>query len=387
MSLRILHVTPYFSDAWAYGGIPRVATAQARGLARLGHKVTVVTTDACDARRRLECGWRAPDPEVDVRIFPNLSNRLAFHWQCYLPRGLGRFLRDAIGTFDIVHIHAHRNALQVMAAAACRRAKVPYVLGPNGTALLLERRIAAKQVWDLMWSGAIIRDAAAVVAVSPSERRQLLALGIADRRVSEVPNPIDLGDFAAPACQAPRTAAPPVVAFLGKVTPRKRLDVVVEAMARVSSRGARLAIAGSDMGGMAEALLRADTLGLGARIDRAGILTGRARLDWLAAADLVVYPAIDEAFGLVPLEALLCGTPVVVADDGGCAEVVGTLPGAQAVAAGDAGALAAAIDRVLGAPAAWRSAAAEGAAAAREPYGSEAVVARLDALYRKVLAH
>jgi glycosyltransferase involved in cell wall biosynthesis len=361
-----------------------VATAQARGLARLGHEVTVVTTDACDANRRLEAGCR--DDDLDVRIFPNLSNRLAFHWQCFLPRGLGRFLRHAIGRFDIVHIHAHRNALQVMAASACRRAKVPYVLGPNGTAPVLERRRAAKRVWDGLWGGAIIRDAAAVVAVSPSERRQLRALGIADGRLCEVPNPIELGDFAAPLWRVPGPATP-VVAFLGKITPRKRLDVVVDAMARVSSRSARLAIAGSDMGGLAAALRRAHTLGLGARIDRVGTLAGRARLEWMAAADVVVYPATDEAFGLVPVEALLCGTPVVVADDGGCAEMVGALPGAQAVRAGDAGALAAAIDRVLGDTEAWRSAAASGAAAVRERYGSEAVVARLDALYRKVLAH
>src|SRR6266481_4992845 len=52
--LRILHVTPYFTDAWAYGGIPRLATSLARGLARRGHHVTVCTTDARDASSRLE---------------------------------------------------------------------------------------------------------------------------------------------------------------------------------------------------------------------------------------------------------------------------------------------------------------------------------------------
>ena len=90
MSLRILHVTPYFTEAWAYGGIPRVAAAQVRGLMRLGHQVTVVTTDVRDADSRVRSG--SHDPEVDVHVFPNLSNRLAFHWQCYLPRGMSRFL-------------------------------------------------------------------------------------------------------------------------------------------------------------------------------------------------------------------------------------------------------------------------------------------------------
>src|SRR5262249_23881140 len=49
-SLRILHVVPYYQLAWAYGGIPRVATTLTQGLARRGHQVTVYTTDACDER-------------------------------------------------------------------------------------------------------------------------------------------------------------------------------------------------------------------------------------------------------------------------------------------------------------------------------------------------
>jgi glycosyltransferase involved in cell wall biosynthesis len=84
---------------------------------------------------------------------------------------------------------------------------------------------------------------------------------------------------------------------------------------------------------------------------------------------------------------LLCGTPVIVADDSGCAEVVGGLAGAQVVRAGDVPALASAIDRVLGQRPAWRAAAAAGGGMARERYGADVVVSRLDALYRKVLAN
>src|SRR5438067_1102280 len=103
--LRILHVTPYFSEAWAYGGIPRLAHSLTRGLARRGHQVTVCTTDACDGLARLprrpvpctaECVRESvkgrTDESVDVRVFPNVSNHLAYHWQCFLPRGLSDYL-------------------------------------------------------------------------------------------------------------------------------------------------------------------------------------------------------------------------------------------------------------------------------------------------------
>ena len=51
--LRILHVAPYSADAWAYGGIARLAGTLTRGLARRGHHVTFCATDVCDASSRL----------------------------------------------------------------------------------------------------------------------------------------------------------------------------------------------------------------------------------------------------------------------------------------------------------------------------------------------
>ena len=384
MSLRILHVAPYFSDAWAYGGIPRVAATLTRALARRGHHLTVCTTDAFDATRR------APEErthsDIDVRVFPNLSNRLAFSWQLYLPLGAGQFLRRAIHGFDIVHIHAHRHALQVAAASACRRAGVPYVLSPNGTAPQIERRLAAKRLWDAAWGTRDLRGAARVLAVSAAERAQLSALGVPADRVATLPNPVDLDEFDSE-IEDMAPAVAPRVAFLGKVTPRKRLDVLVRAMTAVARTDARLAIAGSDMGGLDRALRLASTLGLDTRLDLAATLAGRARLDWLRAADVVVYPSAHEVFGLVPLEALLVGTPVIVADDSGCGQILGAFDGAQVIAQGDVRALTAAIDRVLADGPLWRAAARRGAAAIRAKYGADVIATDLEAIYRGVLAH
>src|SRR5580765_440046 len=108
--LRVLHVTPYFSDAWAYGGIPRVAHSLARGLSRRGHQVTVCTTDAGDASTRHNAPPRARTGDgVDVRTFANASNRLAYHWQFFVPLGLDAYLRRHAASFDVAHLHACRN--------------------------------------------------------------------------------------------------------------------------------------------------------------------------------------------------------------------------------------------------------------------------------------
>ena len=52
--MKILHVTPFFYPAWAYGGIPRLSFHLAAEQARQGHTVHVVTTDALDENRRQE---------------------------------------------------------------------------------------------------------------------------------------------------------------------------------------------------------------------------------------------------------------------------------------------------------------------------------------------
>ena len=109
-SLRILHVTPYYTDAWAYGGIPRLATSLVNGLARRGHQVTVCTTDARDNSTRLPSAARSRTPEgVEVRIFRNVSNALAYRLQFFVPLGLDRYLRRHAKSFDVAHLHACRN--------------------------------------------------------------------------------------------------------------------------------------------------------------------------------------------------------------------------------------------------------------------------------------
>jgi glycosyltransferase involved in cell wall biosynthesis len=390
-SLRILHVTPYFSDAWAYGGIPRLAHALTRGLARRGHHVTVCTTDVCDRTNRLPRHPRARTADgVEVRVFPNLSNRLAYHLQFFLPVGLNRYLRRHAGSFDVAHLHACRNLPGVVAAFHLDRAGVPYVLAPNGTAPIIERRRGAKRLFDALAGRRVLEGAARVLAVSQAESRQLADLGVEHPSVRLIPNPVALDEFA-PAIERGRfrrefgIPAGPIVMYLGKLTPRKRLDVLVRAFAAMDGRAAILVVAGNDMGSGRSTRALVASLGLAHRTVFTGLLQGRTRLEALADADVVVYPSQDEIFGLVPLESLLSGTPVIVADDSGCGEVIRGTGGGIVVGLGDAAALAAAIATVLENRPLWRASAADAGAAVRSRYGDDVVCSQLDDLYRELV--
>jgi len=322
----------------------------------------VCTTDACDESTRVPSGERQVDG-VEWRVFPNLSNRLAYHLQLFLPLGLGNYLKRHAGTFDVAHLHACRNMPGALAAHHLRRTGVPYVLAPNGTAPRIERRLLAKHAFDVVAGRRILAGAARVLAVSDAERRQLSELGVPGGAIRVIPNPVDLDELASPVTPGNfrrRLALPcgPLVLFLGKLTPRKRLDVLTLGFARVRRSDASLVIAGNDMGAGGEARSLVRALGLERRTFFTGLLRAEQRLEALADADVLVYPSQHEIFGLVPLESLLSGTPVIVADDSGCGEVVRATGGGQVVPLGDADALARAIESVLKDPTAWRAAAA-----------------------------
>jgi glycosyltransferase involved in cell wall biosynthesis len=383
--LRILHVVPYYAEAWAYGGIPRLATTITRALTRRGHHVTVCTTDVRDQHARTAS---RPDRVggVDVRVFPNVSNALAYHLQFFTPIGLRSFLRSSAHTFDVAHIHACHNLPGAFAADALSRARVPYVVQPNGTALPIERRIAAKRLFARTVGRRVLARAARVIAVSDAERAQLLTLGVADWRIATIPNPIDESEFETPPdgfdCRS--RVAPdggPLVVYLGKLTPRKGVEDLVRAFARAGTANATLLIAGNDMGSGSRVARLVERMGLGRRVSLSGLLAGPARLDALAAADVVVYPSRDEVFGLVPLEALLCGAPVIVCGDSGCGEVISTVGGGLIVPHGDVCALTDAMDAILARRDEWRTRARSAADTVRRLYSSDAVCAQLEEVY------
>ena len=137
---------------------------------------------------------------------------------------------------------------------------------------------------------------------------------------------------------------------LGTVEPRKDLPTLVAAFDAMADTDPdlRLVIAGPDGWGV-DALTEArDRSRHGRRIVRLGWVGGDQRLGLLRGAAAVAYPSRYEGFGLVPLEAIAVGTPVVASDIAVHRETVGD--GALLVPVGDVAALAERLQRVLADP-------------------------------------
>lgn len=136
------------------------------------------------------------------------------------------------------------------------------------------------------------------------------------------------------------------VLFVGNAQdPRKGIRVVLEAL-RLLPEGVKLVIVdeGEPHKPYAPALVR--QMGLGGRVVFTGRLTQEELVDHYRRASVLVLPSAFEGFGLPVVEALGCGTPVVVTDGGSLPEVVGEGEGGFIVPRGDSRALADAIERI-----------------------------------------
>lgn len=192
--------------------------------------------------------------------------------------------------------------------------------------------------------------------------------------------------------ETPRTAIIPGVRLLyvGRLSPRKGVDVAVSALSRLKQRGldASLDIVGAVYPGYEwyESELRELTDGLG--LSDSVVFHGFTPQIWphIARADIVLVPSrLDEPFGNTAVEALLAGRPVVASDTSGLREAAGNYRGSQLVPPGDPEALAVAVGRVVDNWTSYREYALADAVAARSKHGTEAYGARIAAELNAIL--
>jgi len=113
------------------------------------------------------------------------------------------------------------------------------------------------------------------------------------------------------------------ILFLGTLEPRKNLVCLVEAFARLNSYEVALVLAGGKGWGYEPIFVRIEELGLQDRVLVPGFVPVEEKAWWYNAAEIFVYPSLYEGFGLPPLEAMACGTPVVASQAASIPEVVG----------------------------------------------------------------
>ncbi|MEW6270788.1 MAG: glycosyltransferase, partial [Thermodesulfobacteriota bacterium] len=280
------------------------------------------------------------------------------------------------------------------ALAAARPLGIPVVQTFHALGIVKQRHQGAKDTSPqgrLDEERTIISRAHHIIATCSDEVNELVELGASPRRTTVVPCGVDLDLFRT---DGPREERPPGlrrIVAIGRLVERKGVGDVIEALAElpdvelvVAGGPPAAELAGDPEAGRLAALAR--KLRVASRVDLRG---GIARADvppLLRSADLAVCVPWYEPFGIVPLEAMACGVPVVASAVGGLLDSVVDGDTGIHVPARSPRALAAALLELLRDEDRRRRLGEAGAARARRLYGWDRVGAATLATYRGILA-
>jgi glycosyltransferase involved in cell wall biosynthesis len=266
--------------------------------------------------------------------------------------------------------------------------KAPDWLGPAVSAALgipyvvAEASHAAKRAGGPWASGhraveQALRRADAVIGLNAADRAGVLPLLRQPQRWFALPPFLDVQRFSA---RRPRPAGAPRLVAVAMMRPGDKLAsyrLLGAALAQLLDLPWSLDVVGD---GPARPEVEHALVPLGARVVYRGALGEAAVTDALAAADLYVWPAINEAFGMALLEAQASGLPVVAGNAGGVGDVVASGVTGLLVPPGDADAFAAALRRLILDPEATAAMAVAARAKTRRDHDLLAAAARLAAL-------
>lgn len=304
--MRIALTSPFGYPEVARGA-ERYCSELAEWLVGRGHDVTWLYT-AADATHR-DGGPPGAPVEIVHRRPPRGTGRLQRDELVQAGRALRGALRGR--SFDVAQCHHHVDAAATRLAAP----RTPYVIWVPGVA---RRSIMRRRLLHVLSAKAAMGGAARVHSLSRYAQVALLdELGV---RSEVVPPGIDVGRYAG---ERPARPHPRIVCMAAADDPRKHVDLLVQAFVDLLRHQPDAELIVANHRPDAAERLRS-TLDEPAR----GRMSVRGGLDFDALAALYrsatvsVLPSLDEAFGLVMVESLAAGTPVVGTDHGAIPEII-----------------------------------------------------------------
>ena len=403
--MKIAMVSEHASPLAALGGVDaggqnvHVASLSA-ALAGRGHQVTVYTRrDAEDLPARVQVSPRLEVVHVPAGPPRHVPKDELLPFMEDLAAGMARDWQDCPP--DLVHGHFWMSGLAALDAArrlAAGRARIPVVqtFHALGTVKRRHQGSADTSPVERQWlEPAVGRQAGRVLATCSDEAFELTAMGVAPEKISIAPCGVDphLFSGAGPSEERGRTHR---ILSVGRLVPRKGVDVVIGALPYLREAGfddVELLIVGgggdaAETGADTEArrlLAVAAELGVREHVRFRGQVPREAMPGIFRSADVVVCTPWYEPFGIVPLEAMACGIPVVAAAVGGLRDTVVDEGTGLHVPPRDPEATAQALARLLADQGLRRALGQAGRQRARSGYSWDRVAVQTERAYRQAL--
>jgi len=377
MPLRIAIVSQAFHPA--VGGVTEHVVGTARALRARGHRVTIVTSRFGGSADGSRDGLSVVRFGRNVVIpYNGAENNLTLGWN--LGGSLSAlFAPGGRRAFDVVHVHCPISpVLPLLAIDAAHAAGIP-IVGTFHTASDSDFLIRLFRRPLRHFAGRLARAiAVSEAACEYAERHFTVPMTI-------LPNGVDLERFRPGAGRLPRyddTVAN--ILFVGRFDPRKGLPELMRACARLASEGRRFRLILVGDGALRATAERLAGGPLRGRVHFEGRVAHDQLPAYYATADLFCSPARSgESFGMVLLEAMALGVPVIATDLPGHRSVVTPGHDGLLVPRRDPEALAGALARLLGDPGERRRLGANAIRSASR-FGWSEIAARLEAIYLDV---
>ena len=316
--MKILQVVQFFSAK--HGGSAMVPYEMSKHLHKAGHDVTVLTTDF----------------QMDNDFIDSLDGVEVIPFHCQMNIGsllvsssMKKYLKQNINKFDIIHMHNFRTYQNIVVHKFAKKHGIPCVLQAHGSVLRIIEKKGLKYLFDIIFGYRILRDASKLIAVSNIEVEQYLQMDVPKEKIIVIPNGIETDSF----INLPKNgdfrkrygiSEKYIILFVGRLHERKGIDFLIRTYAELKNyvNDVVLVLAGPDDGYKAKAEMLVNELNLTEQVKFTGYISYADKIAAYVDADVLAYPSIFEIFGLVPFEAIMCGTPVIVTDDCGCGDLV-----------------------------------------------------------------
>ncbi|MCJ8279697.1 MAG: glycosyltransferase, partial [Rivularia sp. ALOHA_DT_140] len=311
--MKILIVIPALGGV--YGGTSKIAIELAQALGKQNIEVDIVTTDANgSARLNVEVHNWVQQKYYRVKYFPY------WRWDDYkVSWSLTKWLFQHVTDYDLVHSIAVFSIPTLIAHWICQLYDIPYVMNPQGMLepWALSYKAWKKRIYYIVVEKPILQRASAIQMLSSAEAENIKLLNLQAPEII-IPNGLHRQDFEQlhnPEIfyrQFPDTRNKTLILFLGRIDPKKGLDLLATAFGKIHAQfpQTHLIAAGPDNIGFLPTAKEyfANAACLEA-VTFTGMLTGSLKYAALAAANIYVAPSYSEGFSMSVLEGMASGLP------------------------------------------------------------------------------
>ena len=341
--MKILQIIPRFLPTT--GGSPIHVYEISKQLIKLGHGVAVVTTISMHNKdiRGFSTGRpftlkttcpALPSFEVADGIRIYRFKPIFLFWMHMINPSMFIFLLRNIHKYDVVHAHVYMGAESDMAAIICRLRKIPFIFTAHdllstqcGTINLL------KNLYDKTIGRYTLNTAKKLIALTQENKKQYELLGVPENKIVVIPNGVDYEKFDGliKSKELLKSVGNPdkVILFVGRLLKYKGAQDIIKAIPEIIKDypNTKFIFVGEDQGYKKELIKLATNLDVFDKCVFTGRVNEKELLRYYSIADAFILPSTGEGFGLVALEAIVSGTPVILASTGGLKHIVSEIGG------------------------------------------------------------